>query len=280
MKMIAGDRIAVQSMLSPTPPHCLALKKQPRLNVVSSNRGCVKAEAENPDYMDKLINEFAFGKSVYRFKDGRYNIPKYLVRKISPCRNGLEYNKITQRKGHKMESTFEITSGSICVSDPAYKIEDHDDSTIAKIYPAQDGTWSVEVIDNQIIASHPDYVHLLDEYGSMGRGSFDVEYFNANVETGQISVYDLHSYTTTDFEVFYKACCDASASERQWGCISTGVITQIRYGDGGYPVKVYKNKLNGKAIAVVISLNDPYDDPYDDPDYDRDYDRDYDPYDD
>lgn len=163
-------------------------------------------------------------------------------------------------------TSFEVRSGSVCISDPCYER-----GTLCGQYDkvAKNGTWFAEKVNGKLIAHHEnfgaDYERLYDRCA--------LDYVDdLGVDSGQCGIFcssiypDDHRGEAFNEDNFYGRCCNRSESlEPVDKC---GVCSYTEYGDGSYPLYVY---MNGDEIVAILIDFDP-DDEGDD--YDEDFEDD------
>ena len=140
--------------------------------------------------------------------------------------------------------TFSVTSGFLVVGDPCYGTN--------RTVPALNGSWTARVVTDdkgdlwgervvRLVVQHVDFNPsdtsvLIDEVGF-------------GVDSGQAGVFDRASYGS---DGFYDACCEATLSRGQCGCLRGGFVASSGYGDGWYSAEI--SSVSGNAIRVEMAF--------------------------
>ena len=178
-------------------------------------------------------------------------------------RETAEYSNTTILLG-----TFQVTSGSLIVSDPCYSYNAEDtDGLQALLKPVRKGNWSA-------VVSYDEYetVHQLTIFwgNTEPTGAWiPIEEFIA-VDSAQLGVFDLSCYHNDDmiserpanvYEIdiddgvstYYIACCDATNSDKQGGTVPGGAVAVSGDGDGLYPAFIKRDE-SGEIVSVMIDF--------------------------
>ncbi|MBM7111671.1 DUF4241 domain-containing protein [Brevibacillus laterosporus] len=157
--------------------------------------------------------------------------------------------------------TFQITSGTLVVSDPCYECQQGISGIVEE---AAIGTWIgiIDQIDTGDWGERCAYVCAYHE-------SIDIEQvtnweacdFIVGVDSGQAGIFEHQIYRVDDSVIgetkfmpedrWYSSCCDQTLGEPKAGVINGGVVSSSGFGDGGYDAFIAKN-AEGKVIAVQI----------------------------
>jgi hypothetical protein len=159
-------------------------------------------------------------------------------------------------------STFEVTSGKLCISDPCYV-----KGTWCGLYdlPAANGIWEVDVH----VIDAGDWGKRVASIIAKAKGQTEVRSkkqkgFELGVDSGQMSIFDGATYPDSeedtgdydDLKSFYGKCCAASSSNKRFGIVDKrGIVTTSGYGDGGYPCYLSYND-KGEVIGVIVTFID------------------------
>ena len=158
--------------------------------------------------------------------------------------------------------SFEVTSGSIIVSDPCYEkdvwccnsIEQVKCGTwTAEVDIHDEGEWGWRIAVLRIQAAIPPKVLPSPESAP----------FAVAVDSGQAGFFDAMHYRdsemlrkktgskSTDPDLWYWHCCQITLSPQQAGVLPYGVVSSSGFGDGAYECLIYRNAC-GEAIRVEI----------------------------
>ncbi|MGG1442415.1 DUF4241 domain-containing protein [Brevibacillus laterosporus] len=157
--------------------------------------------------------------------------------------------------------TFQITSGTLVVSDPCYECQQGISGIVEE---AAIGTWIglIDQIDTGDWGERCAYVCAYHK-------SIDIEQvtnweacdFIVGVDSGQAGIFEHQIYRVDDSVIgetrfmpedrWYSSCCDQTLGEPKAGVINGGVVSSSGFGDGGYEAFIAKN-AEGKVIAVQI----------------------------
>ncbi|MCR8978449.1 DUF4241 domain-containing protein [Brevibacillus laterosporus] len=157
--------------------------------------------------------------------------------------------------------TFQITSGTLVVSDPCYECEQGISGIVEE---AAIGTW-IGIIDQIDTGDWGERCAYVCAYHK----SIDIEQvtnweacdFIVGVDSGQAGIFEHQIYRVDDSVIgetkfmpedrWYSSCCDQTLGEPKAGVINGGVVSRSGFGDGGYEAFIAKN-AEGKVIAVQI----------------------------
>jgi len=167
--------------------------------------------------------------------------------------------------------TFELTNGSVMVSDPCYSKGTWCQGKLENVKP---GTWNAMTLkDNegyiaQLIAYHSD-IKDFSEYE--GKKRWKKQPFDIGVDSGQAGFFqedkfrndktslNLLNYFNNDEEVekeegarWYGVCCNLTLSPQMAGVLEGGVVSSSGYGDGGYTL--YTLEENKQVVAMKIKF--------------------------
>lgn len=193
---------------------------------------------------------------------------------------------------------FEIKSGKIVASDPAYSMGTWCQAVIDNV---RNGTWfaHVETSDEgcwgnriaALVVYHADNLqtnpNILSQFHQMPKLPFV-----GGVDSGQFGFFDHDAYRNDDVitsdiplwtytiekpgDKFYSACCHQTLGVETWGLLPFGAVSTSGYGDGKYTILGEKNS-HGEYIALAVIFIEPnYDDDLDDDDDDESDDDDND----
>lgn len=160
----------------------------------------------------------------------------------------------------KSIGAFEVSSGTVIVSDPCYKLPVK--SYQGELENVKKGTWNASVTINEgrcgeLIATHSESPKRLVRWK---RAPFEV-----GVDSGQAGIFDKSVYdneeTVTEEPKFtfsrpdykwYCMCCDRTLyTDIRAGVVPGGAVSQSGYGDGGYDCYTIKDR-DGEIIAIKI----------------------------
>ncbi|MED1666028.1 DUF4241 domain-containing protein [Brevibacillus laterosporus] len=157
--------------------------------------------------------------------------------------------------------TFQITSGTLVVSDPCYECQQGISGIVEE---AAIGTW-IGIIDQIDTGDWGERCAYVCAYHK----SIDIEQvtnweacdFIVGVDSGQAGIFEHQIYRVDDSVIgetkfmpedrWYSSCCDQTLGEPKAGVINGGVVSSSGFGDGGYEAFIAKN-AEGKVIAVQI----------------------------
>lgn len=157
--------------------------------------------------------------------------------------------------------TFQITSGTLVVSDPCYECQQGISGIVEE---ATIGTW-IGIIDQIDTGDWGERCAYVCAYHK----SIDIEQvtnweacdFIVGVDSGQAGIFEHQVYRVDDSVIgetkfmpedrWYSSCCDQTLGEPKAGVINGGVVSSSGFGDGGYEAFIAKN-AEGKVIAVQI----------------------------
>lgn len=181
--------------------------------------------------------------------------------------------------------TFNVTSGELVISDPCY------DSPIwcAGVVKAKNGTWATFCNYNddarvaEIIAYHMDSAMLDNTIIDRVIAEAPLPFING-VDSGQLGYFDRSHYrndesakdlTKHDFgpsfdrepgDSWYRAACEITLGNSNFGVMPFGVVSSSGWGDGSYQTTSIKDD-DGNVIALAtVFIEDDYsdDDDWDD----------------
>jgi len=167
---------------------------------------------------------------------------------------------------------FQITSGKIVASDPAYSIPTWCQGIIENV---KNGTWVV-IPDKhdvrgwgervcKLTVTHKDFnfdnfvSEELPFVGGVDSGQFG--FFDYDLYRNDESAKDLEKYNFgDDFEresgdIWYRAVCHLTLSSDHWGVLPNGAVSSSGIGDGSYPVYGIKDK-DGQYIGFQVIFID------------------------
>lgn len=148
---------------------------------------------------------------------------------------------------------FEITCGSIRVTDPCY----NPGTWCAGEFPAKNGKWFAEIKEDnvsgwgrrisEIIIKHQDHVDA-DPDTVLG--------IDVGVDSGQAGFFDAKQYEVNhggdygDPRTFYGQVCDLTCGPERFGVIPFGAVSSSGFGDGSY--RCFVENHDGVAVAAKI----------------------------
>jgi hypothetical protein len=172
---------------------------------------------------------------------------------------------------------FQITSGSVYISDPCYDIGTW---CQGKTDNVKNGTWKAHII----IATNEEtgWGNRVAELVAIHESAIDNKFeFEENsgadigVDSGQAGIFDKEVYKGGDDENWYEECCDKTLSENQAGVLEGGVVSSSGFGDGSYNA-FYERDEEGNIIAIKIDfLSEEEEDDEDDEELDDPEDKRY-----
>jgi hypothetical protein len=157
----------------------------------------------------------------------------------------------------KVAGQFEITSGSIIISDPCYQ---RGIWCSAGINNAKKGTWTAKAKTGEVpgwgnrcwelIATHKKFQDI-----SSDSITEEVE-AEIGVDSGQCGIFDSQDFpeekgSYKDPDSWYKRVCKKTDAI-EGGVIKGGYVTRSGFGDGGYSCFISKDSNHNQVIAVKI----------------------------
>lgn len=149
---------------------------------------------------------------------------------------------------------FTIVSGQIIVGDPCYNEPEI-------CVPAINGDWLAYIEKNEriekLIVQHVlfDSIEVVNiDENAIGvdsgqAGVFDMSYYNDDTLVHNVSWLSEESPLVAD-QPWYSLVCDRTLAKPHAGIIPFGVVSSSGWGDGDYPVTLYK--VDDKVIKVEI----------------------------
>ncbi len=180
---------------------------------------------------------------------------------------------------------FEVTSGKMVLSDPCYTIPTWCQGVVENVKNGiwvteaiitDQGSWgtrvsSVIALNEQELIDNP---QLKDNLISGGDGLLP---FDFGVDSGQLGFFDFEHYRNdksveglpkfdfgSDFddesgEAWYRAICNITLANEQWGVLPFGVVSSSGFGDGSYPIFAVTNKQNEYVGFIVVFIDEDED---------------------
>lgn len=200
-----------------------------------------------------------------------------------------------------MSKLFEVTSGIIVCSDPAYSMPIWCQGVAENV---KNGKWQagIETTDEDLFGQRISklWVYHLDEAILNPNIIKDIESnkgkilpFMCGVDSGQFGFFDYPHYRNDESAIdlpkynfhaefdqdsgdsWYRAMCDITLGKDMWGVVPFGVVSSSGYGDGSYRVTGIKND-DGEYVALYVIFiyeADDEDDCDDDDEVDEDTDK-------
>lgn len=140
---------------------------------------------------------------------------------------------------------FNVTSGSIVVSDPCYR-QEHSE-------PAKNGRWVAKVDKTELgfWGNRVSRITVHHEGWSPTRTQ-RTKHVNLSVDSGQMGVFDHFVYGGGNDDAFYDTCCTATLGSRGFGFVEGGFVSSSGIGDGCYSGVMWLE--SGKVVAVEVEF--------------------------
>ena len=173
---------------------------------------------------------------------------------------------------------FEITSGTMVISDPCYKIPTWCQGVVERV---KNGTWVADVEKMQTWGERVSVLFAFNEQAledTLKNGWGKELNFDFGVDSGQLGFFDLEHYQNdisavdlpkedfgVDYDVesgdsWYRSVCSLTLSSEQWGVLPFGVASSSGYGDGSYPVFAVTNEYDEYVGFMAIFIGEEEDD--------------------
>jgi hypothetical protein len=179
---------------------------------------------------------------------------------------------------------FEITSGTMVISDPCYKIPTWCQGVVERV---KNGTWVADVEKMQTWGERVSVLFAFNEQAlkdnpsledTLKNGGGKELNFDFGVDSGQLGFFDLEHYQNdnsavdlpkedfgVDYDVeigdsWYRSVCSLTLSSEQWGVLPFGVASSSGYGDGSYPVFAVTNEYDEYVGFMAIFIGEEEDD--------------------
>jgi hypothetical protein len=180
-----------------------------------------------------------------------------------------------------MIKQFEVTSGKLVCSDPCYSIPTWCQGIVENV---KNGVWGAEInlSEQQEWGTRVASLFICNEDSfakdnRIGEKIFNGEpmNFSAGVDSGQFGFFDFAHYRNDESakalelhkfsddydreagDTWYRACCNLTLGDEQWGALPNGVVSSSGFGDGSYDVFGYKDENDEYvAFAVVFIYGD------------------------
>lgn len=175
--------------------------------------------------------------------------------------------------------SFLISSGKMVISDPCYEIPTWCQGIIDNV---KNGVWvgNVEMNDEAGLGNKVATLFALNEeelindpnlYDKLLNNYGEELPFNFGVDSGQFGFFDFNHYRNDksaetlkkyDFEEFnreedgeewYRAICELTLSDEQFGVLPFGIVSSSGYGDGSYITCGLKNE-QGEYVALITTF--------------------------
>jgi hypothetical protein len=183
-----------------------------------------------------------------------------------------------------MENTFEVTSGAIVCSDPCYSIptwcqgivENVKNGTwIANVIVTDEGDWGKRIallsISHKDIEEPDANIDIMNFVGGVDSGQFgffDKDFYRNDEVAKDLEKYDFgENYDVQEGDTWYRACCNLTLGDEQWGVLPNGVVSSSGFGDGSYDVFGYKDAYGEYVAFAVVFIYDDEGDEYDDDEF-------------
>lgn len=187
-----------------------------------------------------------------------------------------------------MIKQFEVTSGKLVCSDPCYSIPTWCQGIVENV---KNGVWGAEInlSDQQDWGMRVASLFVCNEDSfakdnTIGEKIFNDEPMNfaAGVDSGQFGFFDFAHYRNDESakalelykfsddydreegDTWYRACCNLTLGDEQWGVLPNGVVSSSGFGDGSYDVYGYKDAYGEYVAFAVVFIYDDEGDEYDD----------------
>lgn len=162
---------------------------------------------------------------------------------------------MSKRINFRVIGDFEVTSGSLTISDPSYGVEVRCKGTLA---PVLKGTWEGMLTE---VGKEPEslFVHAKSvDYESLNLRE-DWEKFEGiiGVDTAQIGAYDTKSFPKVSQEIWDLIEGDKYEKAGWVILLPYGVVARTAHGDGMYNC-VYSRNAEGIIDSVYIDLQGIY----------------------
>jgi hypothetical protein len=168
---------------------------------------------------------------------------------------------------------FEVMSGALMASDPCYVPGTW---CARRIENVLNGTWRAEIMKSYSYdGPNRGRVHALEvvhkDFNGVYLGAGQEITADLGVDSGQMSFVDAHEYVKGhaahpsggeyDEELtFYGDACKKSLSDFSAGILmfNIGVVSRSGWGDGGYPLEIWRNG-DGKVVKCKVTFIDDED---------------------
>jgi len=158
--------------------------------------------------------------------------------------------------------TFEITSGTLIVSDPCYS---RGTWCAGSLKDVRNGKWTayIRVNDERVVEleiRHADIDGLPNALNECWENSG----IDVGVDSGQAGFWDDPKYGNGegeygDLNTFYGKACDKTLNSGRAGIMDGGVVSSSGYGDGSYICLFVRDQLRKDIVAakIVFIEDDP-----------------------
>ncbi len=163
---------------------------------------------------------------------------------------------MSKRINFRIIGEFEVTSGSLTVSDPSYGVEVQCKGTLA---PVLNGTWEGMLTE---VGNEPEslmvYAKSADFESLALREKLEKFEGIIGVDTAQVGIYDTNSFPKVSEEIW--DLIEGDKYEKAGWVISLpyGVVARTAHGDGMYDC-IYSKNADGIIDAVYVDLLGIYD---------------------